>query len=1140
MATATVTINGYAYANGGWVKGLNNPAQYDPIGSLTGYIGKNPNNNNVTCMTLLKITLPTVTGPEASRSLKIKIPLSRSSGGLTYGNVTCTVTDAGRTETGYFSHPTIRGNVIASQTRAVSGLVYGSATQVEFNPTGSGTLKSGGTYYVWLTANTFLLALGSGYSATLTYTAATAVTAPSNLKINGTTANVNKKPGEKITLSWTAGKAGSANAVTGYYVQRKINTGAWTNVGRVTSGTSITITLGAARGDRYYFRVRTEGAAGSSYYSAYVATSNYASVNTLPSRPTVSASRGVVPSGGGDVVFTLSGAGSGEGYYFSYTATGTKYYASSKKTITMSSTRKTIYFFIYDGLEYGGYTAKTITINTKPVVNSITTNAKVLPGNSGASGVPLANHITSVTRSLNKTVTSYRWYLEHSASSSMSGSTQVSLSSNSTLGTVHPNNYSGMSHGRWYRFALKVWDGYEWSDLKVGSIFRIPYALGQATIERVYNQTDSLADVPYTNQYEFEKGLSVEWTNPSVGVGQTTIKETNLVYKYTSNNGASYYSGPHKTTSASLAAGATTFHSAAINIPRGHKVQLEVWVTDQAGNLSVAKHLDSNQKDILYMRAQAPILPSALQMTGPVSDNQITIRPYTNETSVEFRTANAQSNNGTNWYIRTSIPNKESFYIIEDTSPTIKAGTAIFTINSDTINNILKNDALKPANSSIWNEIYTNVQYEMFVVDNFGIISNIILTEDTIIDFREAPILSDGNIKIGINYYPSASSTDYTLYPSVAADQDAATINNDRMILSGEAAVLEFKEATDLNHDIQKYRVRIARFDERPSFIVGGENFSSYSFVDFLTIEASDLQTKLGMAYIEAPLTVGKNNEFVVFELTAIDSTLLESNKIYSNTYLVLGATKAATLEVSSPSLSVSGDNHKLKISYHITDLGAGSFLNPEYVYSGGSSPLNNYPFFQRNLQFIIDDEAVVYEPNGYMEIQWTLDGNFENLSTNNYGSYITTISSLKSTLLTDSLNEIFKNKRLFIRVKFIVSIGIGETIYENLPNRKVIITDSIVQLLYIDVPTMSYRKNAIGINADMSEIIDSHRAEPTGDQTKGDIVEEKVPIFFVQDFGDRRKVIFCGIDAELGPNEIVFDLKTGHIDGSILDGGEW
>lgn len=117
----------------------------------------------------------------------------------------------------------------------------------------------------------------SGYSGTITYTdATTACTAPTSVSVSRTRGT--------FTITWSGAGGGTNNAISNYGVIR--NTSASTSgATTVSSGGSSGLTNSPGAGT-YYYGVRTQGAAGSSYYSGY----KWSSAVTMPSKPsTVSA-----------------------------------------------------------------------------------------------------------------------------------------------------------------------------------------------------------------------------------------------------------------------------------------------------------------------------------------------------------------------------------------------------------------------------------------------------------------------------------------------------------------------------------------------------------------------------------------------------------------------------------------------------------------------------------------------------------------------------------------------------------------------------------------------------------------------------------------------------------------------------------
>lgn len=118
------------------------------------------------------------------------------------------------------------------------------------------------------------LTVRTGYTATLTieYDEYTACGAPTTVQLSKTLSRDN------VTLSWSGATAGIGNAVTGYEVQRaESNDGkVWSAWGdsTVTTAPSLSVEPPTTPGNYYNFRVRTRGAAGEAYYSAWKVSAN--------------------------------------------------------------------------------------------------------------------------------------------------------------------------------------------------------------------------------------------------------------------------------------------------------------------------------------------------------------------------------------------------------------------------------------------------------------------------------------------------------------------------------------------------------------------------------------------------------------------------------------------------------------------------------------------------------------------------------------------------------------------------------------------------------------------------------------------------------------------------------------------------
>ena len=149
---------------------------------------------------------------------------------------------------------------------------------------GAGNFNKSGQSWTNLRGKTIALKKGyggTGYAdfgvgwweqATVVITTAlvyTACGAPSNVRLSSAISEGN------VTLSWNAGSAGSSNSIQRYRIQYRESSngsswGAWADY-TTTTATSVAVAPSGTRGYYRQFQVRTEGSAGASYYSGYVA-----------------------------------------------------------------------------------------------------------------------------------------------------------------------------------------------------------------------------------------------------------------------------------------------------------------------------------------------------------------------------------------------------------------------------------------------------------------------------------------------------------------------------------------------------------------------------------------------------------------------------------------------------------------------------------------------------------------------------------------------------------------------------------------------------------------------------------------------------------------------------------------------------
>lgn len=152
----------------------------------------------------------------------------------------------------------------------------------------------------------------SSYTVTSSPLLTTACGAPSACSVSPTVAEGN------ATLSWSGASSGTNNAITGFEIQysdsaNNADWGSWTALTTVSSSSasgSLSVSPPATRGSYRRFRIRTQGSAGSSYYSGWTVSSNSVRKNTPPEKASVLTASPSVYSEG-PITLTWSGASGG-------------------------------------------------------------------------------------------------------------------------------------------------------------------------------------------------------------------------------------------------------------------------------------------------------------------------------------------------------------------------------------------------------------------------------------------------------------------------------------------------------------------------------------------------------------------------------------------------------------------------------------------------------------------------------------------------------------------------------------------------------------------------------------------------------------------------------------------------------------
>ncbi len=496
--------------------------------------------------------------------------------------------------------------------------------------------------------------------------------------------------------------------------------------------------------------------------------------------------------------------------------------------------------------------------------------------------------------------------------------------------------------------------------------------------------------------------------------------------------------------------------------------------------------------------------------------------------------------------------------------------------NSYLSNLFLTNKELRVEKNGVIDQ-YNNdfdVVYKIYVQDSFDSMSTIYNSSPALIKFIEAPDLSHNvNIQLGINRYIKSLNP---YYDDSIIEINNSTENNDRMINPGESVILKFKQARDYNGadyktlmrgDVTQYNIYVSRNDDRVT-----QNYNNLTYTLLKTYSVNELHKALPNSstdeyyYLEYPLTAYQQSKFITFKIEAVDSKSNKSAPIYSNTYLVPCRATPMDFYVNKVHFEETLTGYNISISAKINDFGASYFKNEKYGYS---EPLaeNSFPNYERN--FTINSQT--FNKLGYINIEASLDGNFDNKGTINlikdsnlpavsFNNYFTTTLSVSDRLgdkhytdieqqyVIDNFPAEWSNgikdgyiKKIFFKATYKIAYGFKDINSSEFDNRYLyVLSTSAPYSYYEDAPTFSYRSHQVGINTkDFSP----------------DSSEGQKEVLIIQDNGSYNLVVFKGAEQRIvlnltdrtfytldtnneKRNEINFN--TGRINGMTIDCGQW
>lgn len=258
----------------------------------------------------------------------------------------------------------------------------------------------------------------------------TMCSAPTSVSASGIVA-----PNGNITVSWSGAGGGTSNSISGYDIYWKISSegsaptidtySGSTSVTTTNSSGSTTINIGSAtRGYLVVFGVVTKGEAGSSYYST-IKTGGSVKINSKPTKPSGgNVSPTMIPAAGGTVTFTVfpgsDSDGQTVGLRYSTSTSGARTACASQFSLNLTEAGM-YYFWSNDGLEDSDeYITVSVSSNTKPTVTIKVTGTTQQTVNTLNGATYVLNPTITLTQGNNgqQNNNTYNYYIHYSTDNS--------------------------------------------------------------------------------------------------------------------------------------------------------------------------------------------------------------------------------------------------------------------------------------------------------------------------------------------------------------------------------------------------------------------------------------------------------------------------------------------------------------------------------------------------------------------------------------------------------------------------------------------------------------------------------------------------------------------------------------------------
>ena len=921
---------------------------------------------------------------------------------------------------------------------------------------------------------------------------ATRCTAPTQITVSPST----QKPGGDVTISWSGAEAGMNNQISGYRVYYKVDKAPnidsfWGYDGYIniadnsTTSTTFTIPNNATRRSIYHFKIVTKG---SPYDSTISIVSDTVTVNTLPDKPSVIPDKTIVPSSGGKIFLNLSANDQDAqelSFYYSTSVDGDKTKIENS-SIEINNTG-TYYFYTYDGLEYSSeYTTQSFSFNEKPTIGGISNQGVGDPYEADSlSDYSYKNFYTTVSSTLsnlNKDVNNISWYgryadiLENGSISSwhddlikFSDGNTLSITLDLSLNPVFKTLSNIV-----YQIGASYNDGIEDSEIVWGETNFV--IAPNPTIKGFFNKHNG-SNIPHSKPKHFYDKGSIQIEKDSSVTGISVSIDNGAKIRIPFNSIDNYKKSGY----------------------------FNIYISDTSTNIeyklsvTIERVIGSSTIELNITSAGLPYVGTDIFTSSHISSQTNILKPYTSTSTSTFNIvlynffetlsySNAKVNyDGTNLpksCLSFKLINGENSLDITPTYDTLSSASSLcFNYNQDFYKKFLLRGE-NPLNLDLDNT--NTVDLQITFTDVFGKSYNVTKYEYLTLDFRE-PFIEEGSSF------------------SVKIFRDGAEISSSDYIRENDSLRFNFEWSAYNNQNavIESY---ICRTNKSVSAVENLTNWEKYQNDSnyIWNINTGNTPVNLirtGSDYID--YTVGRLDKsyYVYFKIVAIINGCPTS--YYSERFITQRHTTVPKINFTS--VNYNSDDKQLKYRHSNYDTGGGkSPWDQTDTYQGidkiefGIQYATDFSI-ESNIKYI---GALETEPNVFIALTTITDIN----------KIIAEETSLEEyTCLFDIDNWTYYNIRLVVRT----------TMGEN-----IIISYGEEAAIYNVSPTISYRKNHIGINAIPENF--------EGNDGSGESIKD-TSILIIQSGTNRNNIYF------ITPNHrIKFNINDGRIDGILLDAGNW